>query len=696
MLKRTLTQGTIALLLILMVNQIGLAAVKLADKKVIGDTEDDLKNMAGSAHVVSKKDIHIHQPANAGEMLNAIPGVMVRDEDGNGYRLNMGVRGVGSQYSHKLTVLEDGVPISLAPYGSNVLLYSPNMARIERIEVVKGADSILYGPHTTGGVLNFVTKPVPRTPMGHVAVDVGSNALIDYQVGYGGTHHGFGYLVDYTHKQGEGWRHPYHHKSDDFTTKFKAALTENSDLRFKFHYHNQDSDASPKGLTPTEYADDHTQNPADNGTVTLERSFISVQHDYTGLDDIILRTTAYNGFTRTEQWVQEYDRAEWVNNGNWLFGNGSEGEKRFSRVTGIEPTIEYGNWRGGVKIHFESEEVETLENATISDARFGDVVNAEERSTLATAAYARYRYDINDKWTVIPATRVEAYRQTRHILMQNGVNKDEFGGNDIEYALLPAVSTTYELNQNVNLFSGIHAGYSPVSYADAFDNNANATELDPEKSINLEMGTRTKWFGNTLFADATVFYNDFQNEVLPSSGEYTAVDAGHTRHVGLELEIKRPFKNCAFKCLSVTPKLSATLQDARLVGDRTSSTGTDLSTDQDRLPYVPSQMYALGVDATYGEWSGNVEAVFTGSMLAYDLSTETASEASNESPNGLRGNIEEHTIWNLSIAKDFKQGFTSYVAIKNLFDLNYIASRQPQGIFPGAERQINVGFSTTF
>ncbi|MDA1354569.1 MAG: TonB-dependent receptor [bacterium] len=696
MLKRTINQLVFTFVLTLLVNQIVLANVKLPDKKVIGDTESDLKAISGTAHVVSAKDIFIHQPANAGEMLQTIPGVMVRDEDGNGYRLNIGVRGMSSQYASKMTVLEDGVPISLSPYGNNELLYSPSIFRIERLELIKGADSILYGPHTTGGVLNFVTKDVPRTPMGHAALEVGSNALMGYQIGYGNTHHGFGYLVDYAHKQGEGWRHPYHHKSDDVTTKFKAALSENSDLRFKFHYHVQDTGASTKGLTPAQYADDHTQNPADNGSVTLERSSLSVQHDYTGFNDIIVRTTAFSNWTRTGQWTQEYDRSEWINNGNWVLGNGSVGRERFNRVTGIEPTVEYGNWLAGIKLHFESEEVEDLANATISDARFGDAVNAEERTTIGTAVYGRYRYDVNEKWTIIPAARLETYRQTRHILLQNGANEDEFGANAIEVAFLPAVSTTYDLTNNIDLFSGIHAGYSPASYADAFDNNANATSLEPEKSINFEVGTRTKWFKNTLFADATIFYNDFQNEVIPSTGEYNVVNAGHTTHMGLELELKRPFKNCAFKCMSLTPKFSATLQEARIIGNRTSSTGADLSTDQDRLPYVPSQMFALGVDGSYGEWSGSLEAVFTGAMLAYDLNTETASDAGSESANGLRGDINEYTIWNLSIAKDFKQGFTSYLAIKNLFDLNYIASRQPQGIFPGAERQINVGLTTTF
>jgi Fe(3+) dicitrate transport protein len=58
-------------------------------------------------------------------------------------------------------LLEDGVPLSFAPYGDNASYYHPPIERFERIEVLKGASQVRFGPQTIGGVINYIT---PRAP----------------------------------------------------------------------------------------------------------------------------------------------------------------------------------------------------------------------------------------------------------------------------------------------------------------------------------------------------------------------------------------------------------------------------------------------------------------------------------------------------------------------------------------------------
>jgi TonB family protein len=90
----------------------------------------------------------------------------VASEDGMGLRLNIGVRGLDPNRSRKVLVLEDGMPVSLNPYGSPELYYTPPIERMDRVEVVRGSGQILWGPQTIGGVINYITRDPPRAPAG--------------------------------------------------------------------------------------------------------------------------------------------------------------------------------------------------------------------------------------------------------------------------------------------------------------------------------------------------------------------------------------------------------------------------------------------------------------------------------------------------------------------------------------------------
>ena len=92
-----------------------------------------------------------------------------------------------------MPLLEDGIPLAYAPYGDNVSYYHPPIDRFERIEVLKGAGQIMFGPQTTGAVINHITPLPPRTPAAarrctagnrdsrqcHVRYPGGNNMLLD-------------------------------------------------------------------------------------------------------------------------------------------------------------------------------------------------------------------------------------------------------------------------------------------------------------------------------------------------------------------------------------------------------------------------------------------------------------------------------------------------------------------------------------
>jgi len=109
-----------------------------------------------------------------------VTGLHAVDEEGIGLRLNLGVRGLNPDRSRNILMLEDGVPISLAPYGEPEMYYTPSIDRMARLEVLKGSGSILFGPQTIGGVINYITpdrQQYPQAALTHVSARTGSSLL---------------------------------------------------------------------------------------------------------------------------------------------------------------------------------------------------------------------------------------------------------------------------------------------------------------------------------------------------------------------------------------------------------------------------------------------------------------------------------------------------------------------------------------
>jgi len=144
------------------------APVEIVGVEVVGSRADALARLPGSGAVISAQELHALQPLSANEALRTIPGVNVQEEEGVGLRANVGVRGLDPDRSRTLLVLEDGVPVALAPYGEPEMYYSPPIDRMNRVELVKGSGSILFGPQTIGGVLNYVTAEAPSVGTGTV------------------------------------------------------------------------------------------------------------------------------------------------------------------------------------------------------------------------------------------------------------------------------------------------------------------------------------------------------------------------------------------------------------------------------------------------------------------------------------------------------------------------------------------------
>jgi Fe(3+) dicitrate transport protein len=220
-------------------------------------------------------------------------------------------------------------------------------------------------------------------------------------------------------------------------------------------------------------------------------------------------------------------------------------------------------------------------------------------------------------------------------------------------------------------------------------------DLDAEESWNYEVGLRALP-ARGLRLDATLFRNDYENQVVPASlagGPGAALtNGGATLHQGLEVGARLDSGTPTGSRHNLFVRGALTwLPVARFEGTRFSGVPgfPGVSVSGNRLPYAPETLLTASVGYSHPRGvTAQVEAVHVGEQFADDLNSVAPSA------DGQRGPVPAHTIWNVTLSWDLRR-FTFFVTGKNLLDELYLADRT-RGMIPGPPRLVQAGVSTRF
>ena len=136
--------------------------------------EQKITDAPASISVITAEELQKKGVTSIADALTDVPGVDVRNGQGKTGGLNIQMRGLGQDYT---LILIDGQrqntsgTISPNGFGEFSSSFLPPLASIERIEVIKGPMSTLYGSDAMGGVINIITKKVGDSWSGNISVD---------------------------------------------------------------------------------------------------------------------------------------------------------------------------------------------------------------------------------------------------------------------------------------------------------------------------------------------------------------------------------------------------------------------------------------------------------------------------------------------------------------------------------------------
>lgn len=158
-------------------------ALKLPNTVVTASrTAQDSKETTAAVTVFTRDDIERLQPVNVADLLSRVPGVQIIQSGGRGSSTSVMIRGTSNAQS---LVLVDGVRVGSASLGGASLQHL-NLEQIERIEVLRGARSAVYGSDAIGGVIQIFTRRGSEGLQGRVRVAAGNKGLWERSLGLSG------------------------------------------------------------------------------------------------------------------------------------------------------------------------------------------------------------------------------------------------------------------------------------------------------------------------------------------------------------------------------------------------------------------------------------------------------------------------------------------------------------------------------
>lgn len=694
---------------------------------------EKLESVPGSFHVVDEEALIERRPFSVREALNNVPGVNIVGEDAFVLAPNIGIRGLDPRRTSRTLLMEDGMPLFLAPYGDPSAHYSTPLQRVNRIEVVKGSGQILYGPQTIGGMINFVTKPVPTNGFaGSVQASAGNNNFtgLHLNAGYGNEQGGI--MFDALQNKGDGIRDNHEFDVQEYTVKGQLNLTDRQTLIAKVGYYEEDSNISETGLGEIDYDRNKFQAPSGkNDRFEHERKTLQLQHIFQFDDATKLSTQAYYADAYRSSFRQANDPGRFDDN------NDSTGITELERCPaglnaateanaeqcggrhrprsyiyyGFEPRLDFQHNLFGLQsdavvgFRYHQEDIKRRQFRG-NDARAQSLSFLKDNAELVASAVADFREDIRidvdaksyyaqntfhaGNWALTPGVRVEDLKFKTTILQAEG-DAGFATRTNRQTEVLPGFGVAWNGITNTTVFAGVHKGFAPPR-PDRDIDELTIDNTKPETSVNYELGLRSTFFKGVSF-ESTLFHTQLDDIVI-NNGAGSFINGGESEQSGFEFAGRVDFGT-----------IYNTPHNIYLQGSYTNVFTAEFTKDGlnasdgimkgDRLPYAPRHIasvsigyeHPIGLNARVG-----VDYVSRQEPDTFARVLQPVDAALS----GLAGDIPAYTLLNMSVNfKPVGSKASYFLSGYNLADREYLASRV-DGMAVGRGRQVIAGIRYDF
>lgn len=637
--------------------------VKLEESVVTATGFDDVQsNQIKNTTIVTAQDIHNKGYNTIEEILKRTPGVNFVN---NGFGYIVDVRGQGVQGAAKnVKVLVDGSPLNILDMSHAILpLNSISVEDIEKIEIINGGGTVLYGGGTAGGVINVITKKTQEEPV--------KNKVYYQNSSFDTNKFGFGtsikfadnFLLDlaYENVNGNGYRRGDKRDGENLRGGFTYNIADNQTLRFKATRYKEESKESDS-ITKAQLNKDRKQAGTTLTESDLDRTEYSLNYEIKPTDNLTFSLLGYNQKT-----IRDYDQEAPAGR----MTHKTDGQFK-DRKTGVDLKGKYNYGSGNVIFGYEY--IKNSSNRSSYGAMYMRNRRLFPTSTIdidlqknTHSAFVQGRHSFTDKLEGTLGYRYEHADYDIHRTDgRNVINKNTKKSNNAYETGL-----NFKYSDTGNVYAKYERGYRSPSPTEMVDKSITRgyvlNNLKSEKYDTYEIGIKDMI--GPSFVSLTGFYTNKNDEILidmPSGHglNWTYKNLQKTERKGVEL-----FAEQYFGTFRVNESVSYV--DAKI------SKGADKNK---KISYVSKTKATLGA---------NYE-VLTGLNLTADL---------NYFSNSVDGNYEKikgYSTTDLGVSYAHKTGLGVQAGVKNVFGKKYYRYKNGDSYIPEAERTYYVGVSYNF
>ncbi|MBM3117327.1 TonB-dependent siderophore receptor [Jeongeupia naejangsanensis] len=639
------------------------AETTLATVSVVGDWLADANALtvfehAGARDVIRRDELDALGATTMREALNRMPGVVAPENNGTGSHdmaLNFGIRGLNPRLASRSTVLMDGIPVPFAPYGQPQLSFAPvSLGNMDAVDVVRGGGAVRYGPQNVGGIVNFVTRAIPKHVGSQIEVhsEISPASSVDSpktttSLMVGGTNEqGLGGALLYSGVRGSDWREHSDTTIDDVMLKGSYRIDPVQTLSGTLQYYEGRADM-PGGLSTADYAKDPFQSTRPYDSFWGRRTLASVSYAYK--PDTTREFTATGFYTTTLRsgYLDQGKNLTLSPREYWVRGV----ETHYSQVFSL------GEVRHeiGVGYRFISEASHELRYwRPASSGALPETSSPVDRdtrgATTANAFYVDDRIDVGN-WTITPGIRYEMIRSHQDNVR---TGKRDAGNYNVP---LPALNVLYHVNEAWNVYANTEGSFGTVQYSQMGKAVASGS-VEPEKARTWEIGTR--YNDGIVQAEIGAFLINFDNQYESNQITDSVTARGKTRHQGIETAARYQLAALDARLKGLSSYANYAYVDATI-----REAGANYG---NQVPFSPKHKGLVGVDYQTGGWRIGFNGQVQSGMYADNANTE------QESARGNNGRIPGYMIWGIGGGYDFGPALANLelsFGIKNLFDHRY-------------------------
>ncbi len=642
----------------------------LIDEVIVTATRTDrkLKDIPGQAELIKSKDIDNFPVNNIDDILKTVANVYVNRSWGI-FSKNSSVTMRGLESSDRTLVMIDGVPKNKLS-GGPVNWHSINPDNIERIEVIKGPASTLYGNNAMGGVINIITKKPSSGLEGSVKAFGGRYNTFGGSVNLMGSEikdsKGFYWDFNAIYRKGDGYIFELPENADETDvatylqeygagTKLGYQLNKANSIELIYDYYNELRGAGRQIFEEAGSYDKFLTNSVKaryNGDYKNSKLRALVYYQYEDYCNQKEAMNDYNEYKLSDANTDKSDKGTWITWSKIFFKHhyvSFGGEIKFGDVLGDEiyrtsPDIINYNGKMGNYALFVQDEMNFFSDRL--KIIFG------LRNDLITF--------ISGEQQITDPSKATGFTESFY---------ENFAPNQWN-AVSPKLAVQYSLNKSSSVYVSYATGIKPPKLDDLCKSGkinkgfrlANP-ELKPETLTNYEIGYNAGYF-DKLFINTAVYYSvgeDFQ--YLVGTGD--SIDTGGSslkpvlyRENVSKVGIKGAELSINYKISrKVSFNASYAYNNSRILEYSADSSNTLKDLSGLYVVEVSPHLFYAGLNWNNKYFSANLNCNYTGEQWADDENTDL---------------IEDYFIVNMKISKQLKKKFSLYVDVQNLFDVEYI------------------------